>query len=120
MTRIIAAPPRMGVVYTASQVFALDLLDSPSFGFWVDGHQAVIQTAHTSIEELLSVPGFAATKWRYLRTTHEWIPVFQAVDNGAVIACMDIEPSIHPFDEPGTFWVTPKGLPREQYVWSDA
>lgn len=103
------AYPVMHSVYTAREVYELELLDSPFLRFCVGGSMAVIQTTHLTEEQLLSVPGFADTRWRYQRTTHEWIPLFMAVSDTEVYACVDIE--LGP-DEP---WVTPKGFPRDQY-----
>lgn len=57
--------PRTELVYSAAQLYALDLPDGPNLGFWVEGHPAVIQTSHVTVEELLSVPGFAVTEWRW-------------------------------------------------------
>lgn len=99
--------------YTLTQVFDLDLPDSPSLGFKYEGVRTVVQDSHVTVEELLSVPGFANTRWEYIRTTNEWIPVFSAVDDEAVVACVDVEPYFG--IEPGNFWVTPKGFPRTQY-----
>lgn len=108
--------PVKGSVYTLAQVFDLNLLDSPSLGFSYSGRQCVIQDSHVTVEELLTVPDLALTEWRYVRTTNEWIPVFEAVKNDAVIACVDIEPEFDPHEETSErFWVTPKGFPRPQY-----
>lgn len=110
------ARPVMHAVYTAAELHKLDLLDSPCLRFSYRNGLAVIQNCHLTEEELLSVPSFADTRWRYIRTTHEWIPVFHAVDDDAVIACMDIERDRSPYSDDGSWWVTPKGFPREQYV----
>lgn len=111
--------PVRGCAYTTKQVLeTLFLKDSPSLCFFKDGQMSVIQTSHLDEEELLSVPGMAALQWRYIRTTFEWIPVFQAVSDADVLACVDTEPSVDPYAEPveiPSFWVTPKGFPREQY-----
>ena len=110
--------PVKGSTYNLVEVFDLSLLDSPSLSFLYNGHQCVIQDSHVTVEEVLSVPGLAATEWRYVRTTSEWIPVFEAINDDAVIACLDIEPEIDPYAEPDArerFWVTPKGFPRSQY-----
>lgn len=108
--------PVKGSIYDLAEVFDLNLLDSPSLGFSYNGRQCVIQDSHVTVEEVLSVPGLAATEWRYVRTTSEWIPVFEAINDAAVIACLDIEPEFDPHDEDAErFWVTPKGFPRSQY-----
>jgi hypothetical protein len=110
--------PKINAVHTASQICSFDLLDSPFFRFCVDGAIQVIQTCHLTDEELLSVPGFAGTRWRYERTTEEWIPLFRAVDDTEILACVDIEPDVSPFSRSGELWVTPKGFPRKQYSCS--
>ena len=108
--------PRRGDVYTAAEVEALSLRDAPFYRFVVNGNVEVIQTSHLTVEQLLSVPGFAQTRWRYERETHEWIPLFRAVDDAAVQACVDTEPAIDPYgDGHPWLWVTPKGFAREQF-----
>lgn len=108
--------PQRGATYTTREVLSLELLDSPHFGFCIDGRRTVIQNSHCSDEELLAQPGMADVRWEYIRTTDEWIPVFRAVDDAAVLAVVDVEPSRYQYDDEGSMWVTPKGLPREQYV----
>lgn len=107
--------PVKGSTYNLAEVFDLNLLDSPSLGFFYNGRQCVIQDSHVTVEEVLSVAGLAATEWRYVRTSSEWIPIFDAVDSDAVIACLDIEPVYDPYEESESFWATPKGFPRSQY-----
>lgn len=108
--------PKRNVEYTMREVYALDLDDTPHFGFYYQDHKTVIQNSHLTQEEFLSVPGLAKTKWTYVRTTNEWIPVFLAVDNRAVIACVDIEAYQDPVcdTDDDQYWVTPKGFPRPQ------
>jgi len=109
--------PIVGNVYTFDQVLKLDLSDSPSFSFLYKDTRTVIQTAHTTDQELLSVPVLAQTKWQYIMMTTEWIPVFYAVDSGLVLECVDIEADLQE-EKYGDFrefwWVTPKGFHREQ------
>lgn len=108
--------PQQGKEYTAEEVFKLDLDDTPHLGFQHEGLPAIIQNSHITVEELLSVPGLAQTKWRYVFTTNEWVPIFEAVDVTEVLKCVDIVPWKCCFDDPH-WWVTPKGFPREQHVW---
>lgn len=103
--------PRCRVPYTLREVLQLNLLDMPSLCI----NAGVIQHSHVTDEQLLSVPGLADTRWYYIRTTHEWIPIFKCVDDAAVIACVDIRPSLSPYDSPDAKWITPKGFPRLQY-----
>ena len=111
--------PIKGQVYSLRNVIQdLELLDSPHLCFISKREQGeVIQTSHLTEEELLSVPGFAETQWRYLYTTYEWIPIFRYVGRVEELPqYIDWESDI---DNPGHLWVTPKGFPREQYVWKE-
>jgi hypothetical protein len=58
------------------------------------------------------VPGIAQTKWRYVRETHEWIPIFLWADPGNPRDVVDVEPLLG--DRKRYLWITPKGFPREQ------
>ena len=53
---------------------------------------------------------FGDTKWRYLHTTNEKIPVFKYFDALGIELFVDIVPVP---DEDEGYWVTPKGYPRE-------
>lgn len=121
--------PRSNTVYTLAEVYQLDLKDSPSLGFYVSrrhvmaqfgvdfpGMQpmpSVIQDSHVSVNLSDISPEWAALRFRYLRTTQEWIPVFQAIDDDAVVALCDV---VYVYDvlinHYGT-QVTPKGHPRD-------
>lgn len=108
--------PTRGGIYTADQIMnVLELRDAPHMYFTHEGRRSVVQNSHLTDAELLSVPGFADTKWTYLRTTDEWIPVFSAISDSAIRECVDIEPWIDPYSDDAGFWVTPKGFPRQQY-----
>lgn len=112
--------PVPGVIYTTEQLAKLHLLDSPCLRVMDASFMLqTVQDAHFTDEQLLAVPGFAELGWRYLYTTHEWIPIFVAVDPKLAWACLDSEPDRSPYCDEGTLWVTPKGLPREQYIWTD-
>lgn len=98
--------PQRGHVYSLRDILtALELQDSPSLQY----RNNPIQTAHLTSEQLLSVPGMAETRWQYLRTTIEWIPIFVHADGDVPV---DVEPNV---DHPKLLWITPKGFPREQY-----
>jgi len=109
--------PVRGQVYSSEDVLTkLRLDDSPFFMFVHEGKRCVVQHSHVTDEQLLEQPqGFRHLTWKYLRTTEEWIPIFDAVDNASVYKCVDIEPTINAVFDDDPFWVTPKGLPREQY-----
>lgn len=106
--------PVPGCVCTARQVLCeLELDDSPSWGFWIYERRACIQSAHLTDAELLSVPGFADTEWTYVRRTHEWVPVFNAVDSHAILACVDAVLVTDLLMRETWYWVTPRGFPRD-------
>jgi hypothetical protein len=117
--------PIRGDIYTLSQVETeLKLRDEAFLRFshpGVDGGEpgiTVIQTSHCTVDQLLAVPGFAESQWRYERETEEWIPLFRYVGERPITDFVDMEPAIDPLrdaDMPQEWWVTPKGLPREQY-----
>ncbi len=109
--------PVRNVVYTAAEVYALELDDSPSLGFRWRDRQACVQTSHVTDVQLLSVPGFADTRWRYLRTTHEWIPVFECVYTELLLPCLDISLEFDSLFKRYEVWATPKGFPREWYTY---
>lgn len=94
------------------------LRDSPSLEIRMNNLEQYIQTAHCTSEQLAAVPGWSDARWVYEGDTDEWIPCFHfASDNPLPIEqLVDAEPDIDPYAEkPGYLWVTPKGLPREQY-----
>jgi hypothetical protein len=133
--------PKRGGVYTLREVeIVLELRDSAHLGFWHDlgaawvcascanddddcpyvhNHkvQCVIQTSHVTRDDLLSIPGFADSKWKYRYETDEWIPVFEFVGTD-IQQFVNIVPSLCDYNldrDPNSQWVTPKGFPRKQY-----
>lgn len=120
--------PRRNEVFTLAQVQNdLELRDSPSLNFVMrakDGStlEACLQDSHVTVEQLLSVPGFADSKWRFHRETSEWIPVFYYSEENekSITDFIDFEEYIDPYrlDEP-TLWCTPKGFPCKQYYYRD-
>jgi hypothetical protein len=95
-------------VYTFREVCELTLRDSPCLLFWdKEGNRANIQDSHMTREEMLSVPGFADSEWRYIRETHEWIPVFTYA--GKVDIFTFVEPTREYHGEPS---YALKGFPR--------
>lgn len=109
--------PKQGAIYTAKQILEeLNLKDSPFFRFHFNNEIQVIQTSHCSEEELLEVPGFAESRWRYERTTSEWIPLFMLDVDQDITEWVDMEPDNSPFVKNNrSMFVTPKGLIEEQY-----
>ena len=116
-----AQTPVIGRVYTLAEIYRLSLRDSPSLGFSYLGKPGVIQDSHVTREDMLArCPQLAETRWRYLRETYEWIPVFEyASEDDSLLACLDLEPSLHGFtgEDEGVWWATPKGSPRQQYFY---
>jgi hypothetical protein len=111
-----------GRVYTAHQVLKdLELLDTPFFCFEHEGGRGVVQTSHLRDEELLMVPGFADSWWRYQYTTNEWIPIFEFVLGLEKITDLVDLVRIPEEDEKDfgdRWWATPKGFPREYVSFS--
>lgn len=112
--------PRRGEVFTAREVLGLPLRDSPSWGITVAHDPEVeyddppMQDAHVTWEELLSVPGFAETQWRFVKETDEWIPVFEFVGTAEeALAFCDVSKQWSDIWRRYEWWVTPKGFPRE-------
>lgn len=105
--------PVMGKVYTYAEIMKLNLTDTPHLKFinmtTVAKEWVVIQQAHVTNEQLLSIPGFAETQWRYMRTTDEEIPIFVHVGGTPIEDCVDIENG----KEGNQAWVTPNGYPRD-------
>jgi hypothetical protein len=136
--------PIRNTVYTVRQILTeVKLQDMPHFMFWRrspfqmlnDGKDTerlalmtelgfdedvdcVLQHGHVTEEQLLSVPGFAGSRWRYIRTTDEWIPLFRLENHSRddVAQWFDLEQYIGDYGQLENGWsVTPKGFPREQY-----
>lgn len=112
--------PKRDNIYTLREICEmLKLDDSPSLNFVCRGVDGVIQTSHVTEEQLLTVPGFAETKWRYVRTTIEWIPIFRYVDEKSIDQFVDLEEwrrEEWEKDRPKYWWATPKGFPRQQFI----
>lgn len=110
--------PVRGLVYTAKQIENdLRLEDSPHYMFLLDRRRGVIQNSHLTAAEFLSVPGMADTRWRYLRTTNEYIPLFEyAGEVQSLRDVLHVEPGLDFItgEDDGHWWATPKGFPRSQ------
>lgn len=103
-----------------NEVYSLDFIlgqlklqDIPSLHFNHEGFGTVIQHSHCANEELLTIPGFAKTKWRYIRTTREWIPIFEYVEEEPIEKFVTIEMDRSPHND-NMFWVCPLGAQRKQ------
>jgi hypothetical protein len=108
------SPPTRGIVYCLSDIYkTLDLLDIPALTFTYKDRKGIVQTSHTTTEQLLSVPGFADSKWIYTRTTSEWIPLFEYFDQIPIIKFVDVVKWHDGSLFVDRWWATPKGFPRD-------
>lgn len=109
--------PERGQVYSLREIETqLYLRDSPSLGLLYKSVKCVMQNSHCSGEQMLAQPLLADSQWCYKFETDEWIPVFEYAGSVPVTDFLDIEPGLDYFSgkRDGHYWVTPKGLPREQ------
>lgn len=99
-------------IYTLEEITTLNLKDSPAL---IVHNRNGVQDSHITEEELLSVPGIKQTKWKYIRTTHEWIPIFTYASEEPWETYFDSEPYRSDFKQSeNDLWITPKGFPRKQ------
>lgn len=65
-------------VYTYQEIVKdLYLRDTPFLLVFINDTEQVIQTAYVHPDELLKNEKWANSTWRYIRETHEWIPIFK-------------------------------------------
>ena len=116
--RLGRTPPVKGQTYTTDEVYnKLALADSPFLTVVWDGTRRPVQTGHMSRVDIAKWIETCASKarWRYLRTTHEWIPLFDLsdwIDNPTTICEIMKQPD--PFlldDAESRLVVHPKGFP---------
>lgn len=115
--------PRAGQTYSLRQIAeTLYLRDSPSLGFTHEGRDGVIQDSHLTEEEMLTVPGFADSQWRFVRETHEWIPIFRYAGSQPITDFIEIEQAVDYWTgrKEDAWWAVPKGFPRPQEVSEEA
>lgn len=111
--------PESGVVYSLLEIHdKLYLRDSACLNFTHEGVKCVVQDSHCTREEMMALPLLAESKWSYVRETEEWIPVFRYAGSIPVTEFLDIEVGLDYYSgkRDGSYWVTPKGLPREQQL----
>lgn len=112
--------PYKGQVYTVREIQSLDLRDNAFLRFKTPeaygGHYVPMQDDGIT-EELLTVIG--ELRFEYIRTTSEWIPLFNCVSSPEeVAAAIDFELSLNPYGDGLGCWVTAKGHYVEQdYTW---
>lgn len=111
--------PKRGEVYTYAEIIKLELRDTPCLRFISGDSYSAVQDSHVTEEELLTVPQWAESKWKYQYETSEWIPVFHYVGDIELSELLDIEPLINPYEREAdggdVMWATPKGFPRPQH-----
>lgn len=101
--------------YTVEEIEKyLNLKDTPFLRFMHHGLITNIQTGHLPVP-LYEIPGWKDLSFRYIRTTDEWIPLFNFVGEDAqILALLDIEEGKQIFDNEFYYWATPKGYPDPQ------
>ena len=111
--------PKRGQIYTAAEVLELEWPYAPCFQ--IPGH-GTIQDGPLTPEDLLSVPGFSDTKWRYSHFVDDLTPIFHCVTIPQVLELVNEEDYL---DSDGTLiygekWITPKGFPLDQSCLSES
>lgn len=111
--------PVRGQKYTLAEIVNdLQLDDMPSLIVKLD-EDAVLQDSHFLLSELLLEEGWAELKYQYVKTTHEWIPIFWLVpeDKEKFLSLCDVNTTIYTdWDQAEDgYWITPKAFPRKQY-----
>ena len=112
--------PRRGEVFTGAEIYKLPLRDSPYLSVpvahdpEVSFDDAPIQDAHVTFDEMLAVPGFAESQWRFIRETDEWIPVFDFIGTAEeALAFCDVTKVWRSTWDRYEWWIVPKGHPRD-------
>lgn len=102
-----------GVTYTLEQMYQMNLGDLPCLQIRDVG---VVQDSHLTEEELLGIPGMKDTRWLFVRTTSELIPVFiYALTNPPYTDFFEAVRYKDPYKYmTDGHWITPKGYPRAQ------
>lgn len=106
-------------IYSFEQmVSSLALRDSPCLLLIINDNEAVVQHSHCTNEEMLKDENWTNSKWRYIRETYEWIPIFKFAGTQTELhELINYELDINCHAEENEYWVTPKHLPREQYKY---
>jgi hypothetical protein len=74
--------PEYNQVYTLEEIInVLSIPDMPSLNFEYNNNNYSIDIAQISTENLLNIPGMKESKWKFHKTTHEWIPIFYYADD---------------------------------------
>lgn len=101
--------PKQGTILTFAEIIGLELPDMPCFEFKINGHMGWIQTSHLTMEKEREFVELGKTKWKYLYTTREWIPVFKYADTVDLREVLDME-FVPMEDGQEAFW---SGFPKK-------
>jgi hypothetical protein len=105
--------PVKGQIYTVRDIYNLALTDTPSLMFKYQDAHVPIQQAHVTVDQLLSMPGFADVKFRYSHTTWLETPIFLLCEDEEIFNFVNVESVWDDVFEEHDVWVTPKEFPRE-------
>lgn len=97
------------IPFTLSKLCSMSVSGHLFLQFKHGGRTYIVQDSHLTDAELLSVPGFASSVWRYSWTIHEDIHLFMYEDRRPITDFVDIADS----DASGAL-VTPKGFPCDR------
>lgn len=111
--------PMVGITYLIEEILHFNLSDQPCLMVWLDEYDEwyPVQISHITNEELIKVDGWSKMRWKYSRTTHEWIPVFHLTSTCNRDLLDLVEVAHHPDEEHPT--VSPKGHPFPLYPSGD-
>lgn len=105
-------------IYTMAEIDnQLTLRDSPFLRVHCgEGMERVaIQTSHMEVRLSELSPEWAESKWRYIRETDEWIPLFTFAgtleEQAALVDAYEVPVEKRLFKDEREFMVTPKGHP---------
>jgi len=112
--------PQRGAVYNLSEILCdLELLKSACLCFYVQdlcysdnrsSTEQIVDFTHLTDDQLLAIPGWSETQWRFAYETEEWTPVFRAIDDRSVERLCHIEPYVdRDMQSINHMWVTPRG-----------
>lgn len=88
--------PKAGEVYTLKQINTeMYLRDSPHLEFTLNDARFPIQDSHLETSMSEAVPDMADSKWKYIRETHEWIPIFIYVGERPIEEMVEFAGSHH-------------------------
>lgn len=109
--------PERNKIYSYKEIVEiLSLEDAPYLRMFIDDSYQSVQDSHVSEEEMLSIEGWPESQWRYMHTTHEWVPIFNYVGEDFK-HLVDVEDYIDPYPDSEfkeSKWITPKNFPRPQ------